>query len=105
VLGGGVHGARPSGQYGFTDASGLNNIGLLVRTSGKITEFDTASPKTWFTIDDGSGAKVKCVVPDSVTIDPGWQWVGVTGISSCETVGEEIHRLLRVRGQSDITPF
>jgi hypothetical protein len=44
-------------------------------------------------------------VPNDVTIDPGWQFVGVTGVSSCEKAGEELHRLLRVRQRSDITPF
>jgi hypothetical protein len=67
-----------------------------------VTGIDTAGPPTWFTIDDGSGAIVKCSVPSGVTIDPNWQFVGVTGISSCEKVGEELYRLLRVRQQSDI---
>lgn len=93
------------GQQGIAGAVGLNNIGLLVRIWGKVTEIDTVGPATWFKIDDGSGVCVKCVIPDGVTIDPGWQFVGVTGVSSCEKVGEELHRLLRVRQQSDIMPY
>lgn len=103
----GALGIAPSrlGSAAIGEVPGLSNVGLLIRSWGKITEFDTASPKTWFRIDDGSGVNVKCVVPDGVTIDPGWQWVAVTGISSCEEVGEEIHRLLRVRQQADITAY
>ncbi len=92
--------ASKAGQKGVKDGFGLNNIGLLVRTWGKFTK----TGDTTFTIDDGSGLNVKCLVPTGVTIDPNWQFVGVTGISSCEKVGEELHRLLRVREQSDITP-
>ena len=89
------------GQQGITDAFGLNNIGLLVRTWGRIVERDPS----WFKIDDGSGVNVKCLVPSGVTIDPGWTYVGVTGISSCEMVGAELHSLLRVRGQSDLVGY
>jgi hypothetical protein len=93
------------GSAAVGEVPGLTNVGLLVRSWGKITEFDTAIPVTWFKIDDGSGVNVKCVVPDDVIIDPGWQFVGVTGVSSCEKSGDELHRLLRVRQQSDITPY
>ncbi|HOM73298.1 MAG TPA: hypothetical protein PLP86_13740, partial [Armatimonadota bacterium] len=72
----------------------LNNIGLLVRTCGKFTY-----------IDDGSGINLKCIVPDDVTLDENWTFVAVTGISSCEMVGDELHRLLLVRSQSDITSY
>jgi hypothetical protein len=91
--------ARAWGEIG-----GLNNIGLLVRICGRVTEFDAASPMMWFKIDDGSGVNIKCVVPSGVSIDTGWQWVSVTGVSSCEKVGDELHSLIRVRSLDDITP-
>lgn len=91
-----------AGQRGVVGGAGLNNIGLLVRTCGKVTQFDTAVPPTWFKIDDGSGVSVKCVVPDDVTINTGWQIVGVTGVSSCEKVGDDLERVLLVRTQDDI---
>lgn len=94
-----------AGQNGIDGATGLNNIGLLVRVFGRITERDPASPSMWFKIDDGSNAYVKCLVPAGVTIDPAWTYVGVTGISSCESYGGELYRLLRVRAQDDITAF
>lgn len=94
ALGGGPFGL----QSGIAGAFGLNNIGLLVRTCGKYTYVDEHT----FTIDDGSGVNVKCVVPSGVIIDPGWSYVSVTGISSCEKIGAELRSMLRVREQGDI---
>jgi hypothetical protein len=91
-----------AGQRGVSGGCGLNNIGLLVRAWGRVAEIEQVTPATWFRIGDGSGVNVKCVVPSGVTIDPGWQHVCVTGVSSCEQVGGELRRLLRVRTQGDI---
>jgi parallel beta-helix repeat protein len=115
ALGGGTFGLQ-GGVWGWVltsgtpprtwqQISGLNNIGLLVRTCGKVVEIDSASPATWFKIDDGSGVNVKCLVGSGVTVNPSWTYVGVTGISSCETVGAELHSLLRVRVQGDIVAY
>ena len=38
-----------------------------------------------------------------MTIDPGWTYVGVAGISSCEKVGDELLPVIRVRMWHDIT--
>lgn len=105
ALGGGGFGYVPgppaTGQRGITGASGLNNIGLLVTTWGAFAYVNG----TTFTVDDGSGVVVKCVVPAGVTLNPMWHYVRVTGLSSCEISGSELHRLLRVRAASDITAF
>ncbi len=74
------------------DAPGLNNIGMLITTSGKVTYSTTG----YFYIDDGSGfadnsgqigIKVLGSVPQPDPLPPGWTPVGhfvtVTGISSC----------------------
>ncbi len=100
ALGGGDLGypVWPAGQHGVTGASGLNNIGLLVRTWGAFRYVDTST----FTLDDGSGMSVKCVVPAGVTLNPAWRYVCVTGISSCEFSGADLVRLLRVRGEGDV---
>jgi len=90
-----------AGQRGISDAFGLNNIGLLVRTCGAFVYVDAQT----FTIDDGSGVHIKCVVPAGVVIDPEWAYVVVTGISSCEKIDDQLHRLIRVRGQGDIVPM
>lgn len=85
--------------------AGLSNIGLLVKVWGRVVEIQSTEPPalpTWFRVDDGSGVLVKCLVPSGVAIDPEWEHVTVTGISSCETVEGNLTRLLRVRTQSDI---
>jgi len=89
------------GQKGVAGGLGLNNIGLLVTIWGEFTK----TSDTTFTLDDGSGTPVNCVVPSGVTLSPLWNYAVVTGISSCENIGEELHRLLRVRTQNDITPY
>ena len=94
------------GQMGVLQGVGLNNIGLLVRTTGKIVDVeqvDAPSLPTWFKIDDGSGAQIKCVSPDGMSIGAGWDYVSVTGISSCEKVGTDIIRVIRVRKIDDVT--
>ena len=76
----------------FTDAVGLNNIGLLITTFGKVTY----STSGYFYLDDGSklkdnstctGVKVLGTVPPPQPTPPGWTALGkyviVTGISSC----------------------
>ncbi len=97
-----------AGQRGVFGGIGLSNLGLLVRVAGLVTEVEQASPPalpTWFKIDDGSGVAVKCVVPVGVTINPAWQHVAVTGLSSCELANRRISRVLRVRGPGDTVTF
>ncbi|MCE5324336.1 right-handed parallel beta-helix repeat-containing protein [bacterium] len=80
--------------------SGLNNIGLLIKTWGKVTdkEQDTA---TWFTIDDGSDLDIKCTCSSGVSVNVG-DSVFVTGVVSCEKVGGELRPVIRMRGSSDL---
>ena len=66
------------GQRGVTGAIGLNNVGLLVRTTGRYEQIDS----TTFTIDDGTGLNVRCMVPSGTFLFSGWQYVAVTGIAS-----------------------
>lgn len=77
---------------------GINNIGMLVRVCGRLTYINEHT----FTLDDGAGIAVHCVTPTDVTANPLWQYVVVTGISSCERVGEELHRKVLVRSAGDI---
>lgn len=115
-LGGGAFGLQggvcgwitTSSERKWGQLTGLNNIGLLVKTCGQVVGFEPVTPPalpTWFKIDDGSGNVVKCLVPSGVTINTGWTNVVVTGISSCEQVGSELHSLLRVRTQSDVVSY
>jgi len=101
--GGGFHydPATGAGQEGIAGASGLNNIGLLVKTSGSFRW----SSSTVFYVDDGSTSDVKCIVPSGVVLNPDWNYVSVTGVSSCERTSSGLQRVIRVRNQSDITSY
>ena len=95
ILGGGNLAYDPvsgAGQIGVTDGAGLNNIGLLVRTTGSCTYVNAHT----FTIDDGSGVSVTCVTPSTMLANPAWQYAAVTGVSSIRKTGETYSRLLRV---------
>ena len=86
-----------AGQKGVTDANGLNNIGLLVTTTGNIVE----TGPNYFVIDDGSGVPTKCIVPAGVSF-PTSGYVSVTGISSMEKVSGKNNRVVKIRMQADI---
>lgn len=87
-------------------AEGLNNIGLLVSTWGKVTAVGT----DWFYLDDGTGlddggAYRGVFVHCPTVVRPGLnRYVRVTGISGCEIQqGSPVpRRVLRPRRQSDI---
>ncbi len=88
-LGGGAYGTvTGQKQAGVTNGTGLNNIGLLVKTTGKITN-SSGQPES-FMIDDGSGVGVKVygTVPSDKT------YVQVTGISSCEVDSGNVDRVI-----------
>ncbi|MEI6914586.1 MAG: DUF1566 domain-containing protein, partial [Armatimonadota bacterium] len=96
-MGGATNGNVP----GVTGGLGLNNIGLLVKVCGQVTEIDTGA--TWFRIDDGSFLlPPKVLLPTGVLSPSVGSYVLATGISSCEKVSEESHRLLRLRGADDL---
>ena len=99
TLGGGSLNAHTPG---VTDGAGLNNIGLLVKTWGKVTYTDDENK--FFYIDDGSGIKDGTLTPDGTPVvgirvsykdlapevtfqrpDVG-TWVTVTGISSTSEI-------------------
>jgi hypothetical protein len=77
-----------AGRRGVTLGFGLNNIGLLVTMTGRVTEVDTGC----FYLDDGrapdeglghAGVKVEGTVPVEPQVYPVGKLVRVTGISSC----------------------
>ena len=97
-LGGGDFAYDPgppiSGQRGITGASGLNNIGLLVRVWGKVSEIDMANPAQWFRITDGSNVQAKVAYPPfAYALN---DYVAISGISSCEVdTNGDLQRVLR----------
>lgn len=94
ALGGGDFGnpATGVGQRGATGGTGLNNIGLLVRTTGAVSYIDAHT----FTIDDGSGVNIRCEMPFNILASTAWQYVAVSGISSIVKNADAYDRLLRV---------
>lgn len=86
-------------QVGVEDGVGLNNIGLLVRVTGKIVDRQPG----YVRIDGGTGRSIKCLLPAGVTVDPDWKYLCATGVSSCENVDGSIRSLVRVRAQSDLS--
>jgi len=87
------------GQRGMPDGRGPNNIGLLVSTCGS---FSPAS-STRFRVTDATGCAVECIVPSGFAIDPTWEFVRVTGVSGCESLGGDmVRRVLRIGGQHDV---
>lgn len=108
-LGGIKFGSDPNTQVGVSDGFGLNNIGLLVRTWGKVTQIGT----DYLYIDDGSGLKDGTLtgteknVGVRVICDPAGHKNGdfltVTGISSCfETASGRIAARVLTRRGSDV---
>lgn len=94
---------------GVLDGKGPNNIGLLVRTWGKVTSIGQG----FFTIKDGSSAarprplppaplELKVVCPAGYTPPAVNSYVSVTGISSCEPAGVDSVRRVLMRKTSDV---
>lgn len=90
-----------AGQKGVTGGTGLNNIGLLVRTTGCVS----TSGSSDFYITDGSGADVRVVVPSGVSRPAAETYVGVTGVCSCELQGQDIVPVLLARNADDIVGY
>lgn len=95
-------GPPSAGQQGTYGSNGLNNIGLLVRTWGKVKSVD--STLRTFSIEDGSSVALKCKAPVGVTLPAVDDYVKVTGISSCEMVEGQLLPLLRMRTGDDLQP-
>lgn len=85
----------------WAELSGLNNIGLLICTTGKVTPVDDST----LTVDDGAGNNIECALPAGVPFDGSWNYVRVTGVCSCRRVGGQLLPRILVRSASDILPL
>jgi hypothetical protein len=94
-----------AGQKGVKGGTGVNNLGLLVRICGWIEQIVSNGQENWFLLNDGAGLRVKVTVPLAVTINPDWNHVIVTGVSSCELVDGEVKSVIRARNAYDIAPM
>ncbi|MHB9038744.1 MAG: Vgb family protein [Armatimonadota bacterium] len=103
TIGGGddsyIPGPPKSGQQGVIGGTGVNNIGLLVKTFGNVTLLSATS----FTIDDGSGVSVTVSCPSGAA--PASGYYAVTGVSSCMSTGSGLERVIEVSSAGDIQPF
>ena len=92
-------GATLGFNTGVTGAKGLNNVGLLVKTWGKVASLGSGS----FVIDDGSGTPAKVIAPSGVGLPAVGSIVTVTGVCclSADASGK-LNRAIRVRRASDI---
>ena len=94
----------PLGMSNKSITNGLGTTGLLVRTWGYAGAVNT-STRT-FTVDDGSGAPIKCIAPvdDSIFEFPTDEaFVVVTGISSTELNEQsQLISVMRLRTQTDL---
>lgn len=107
-LGGGPYNfdaASGSGQRGVEDGAGLNNIGLLVKTTGKVTVVGEG----FFYIDDGTHAKdasifngIRVWCPVGTTMPASGAQVSVTGISGIYNIGGRYFRGVRIADSSDV---
>ncbi len=89
--------AGHKGQLGVIGGYGVNNIGLLVKVSGKYTRINSAK----FTIEDGSGV-ITCTVPSGAPSVTGTRYATVTGVAACAKEGDVYTRLIRARSSADI---
>jgi hypothetical protein len=101
-------------QYtpGVENGTGVNNIGLLIKTWGKVTFVDPANK--YFYINDGSnrqdgsgqiGLRIDCdnLAPGNTITPPAVNtYVMVTGISSTIVIDTKIQPNVRARRQADI---
>ncbi|GEM_PF-3380171 len=94
-------GPPPTGQRGVLGKIGLNNIGLLVKTWGKVVSVDPSPTPAFFTMTDGFDQLLVDLAPGIAApeID---DKVSVTGISSCYTVGNDLRSRIRLRGAGDL---
>ena len=103
VGGGNWHLTDTAGQAGAAGGQGLNTVGLLTRTTGRVT--GVLNDESVIEIDDGSCGAAVCPLwvklPGVLDIQPG-DFVIVTGASSLTGSSSAPERLVRVATADDI---
>ncbi len=80
-----------AGQCGVTGGRGLNNIGLLVTTWGRVQTYGAG----FFVISDGSPEPVTVLTRNTVLSPVVGDYLEATGVSSCMSIGGNTLRLVR----------
>jgi hypothetical protein len=83
---------------GVTGGMGLNNIGLLVSTSGKVTRVESGR----FSITDGHTTEIGVVVEGDLTAPAVGSYVLVTGVV---TMDDTRNPMVRPQSAADVTDF
>ena len=97
-------GGSPIGgpSNGVNEGVGLNNVGLLVRTWGNVTNV-VAGTDPRIIIDDGSRVGVTILVPTGTSLPTVGSTVTVTGVSTIDLdVNGNRNRAIRMRRSSDL---
>lgn len=100
-VGGGDWGAPPLGQYGVSDGAGVNNVGLLIETWGRVTEVGTG----YMLITDGSGDAIRVSTAGLSAIPQVNDYISVVGISSLHKPASDRLRYVLPRGNADLRRF
>jgi hypothetical protein len=94
-------GPPPTGQMGILGKGGLNNIGLLVKTWGRVILVDGSPTPAFITITDGFGEITVDLVPGAIVPIVGDK-VSVIGISSCYAVADDLYSKIKLRDSTSL---
>jgi len=100
-VGGSNWGVPPLGQYGVLGGTGLNNVGLLITTWGRVVEKGMG----YILITDGSGDAVRVSTAGLSTIPDVDDYISVIGISSLYKPALDRLRHVLPRGNSDVRDY
>jgi hypothetical protein len=98
-VGGGDWGTPLLGQYGVLGGTGLNNVGLLITTWGKVTEKGSG----YMLITDGSQDAIRVSTAGLSTLPSLNDYISVIGISTLYKPASDRLRYVLPRGNSDVT--
>ena len=87
-----------AGQRGMRDGYGLNAVGSLLRTLGRVQSLTSDG----FLMADAYGRSIKVLLPSGGTPPAVASFVGLTGIVTCEQVSGQLYPVLRLRRAADL---
>ena len=101
ALGGGNLRIPPLGQYGVKDGFGLNNVGVLVKTWGRVSYVDGV----YMIISDGSNSGVRVSTAQlAIPLPEPNDYISVIGIPSLYMSGSPPDRVPQVLPRNKLVP-